>query len=57
MIYNGPKQIISTSGRFGLLQKVLEPDTRQCASEDVRPPKGVDYEIPRRLERGTKHFL
>ena len=32
-------------------------DTGWCASEDVGPPKGVDCEIPHRLEKGTKHFL
>ena len=31
-----------------------ESDTEQYVSED---PKGVDYEIPHWLERGTKHSL
>ena len=34
-ISNGPKRTISTSGGFGMLQMVLEPNTGQCASEDV----------------------
>ena len=36
---------------------VSETDTGQCASEDVRPPRGVHCEIQHRLERETKHFL
>ena len=32
---------------------VSEPDTGQCTSEDIRPRRGVDYEIPHQLERGT----
>ena len=55
MIRNGPKRTISTSGGFGLLQMVSESDTRQCASEDVEPLRGVDYEVLHQLERGTKH--
>ena len=31
---------------------VSEPDIRRCVSEDAGPRKGVDDEIPRRLERG-----
>ena len=42
---------------LGLLQMILEPDTGRCASEDVGPPRGVDREIPHRLERGMKHSL
>ena len=30
---------------------VLEPDTGQCASKDGGPQRGVDCEIPHRLER------
>ena len=36
---------------------VSKPDTRQCASEDPRSPRGVGCEIPYWLERGTKHSL
>ena len=36
---------------------VSEPGIEQCASEDVGSPRGVDCEIPHRLERGTKHSL
>ena len=57
MIRNGPKQTIFTSGGLKLLQMVSELDTGRCASEDVGSPKGVDCEIPHRLERGTKHSL
>ena len=32
---------------------VLEPGSGRCASEDVGPQKGVDCEIPHRLERGA----
>ena len=28
-----------------------------CSSEDARPPRGMDCEIPHRLERRTKHCL
>ena len=48
---------ISNSGGLGLLQMVLESDTGRCASEDAGPSRGVDCEIPHRLERGTKHSL
>ena len=48
---------ISASGGFGLLKIVLELDTEPCASENVGPPRGVDCEVPYRLERGTNHFL
>ena len=43
--------------KLGVLQLVSELDTGRCASKDVGPPRGVDCEIPRRLERGMKHFL
>ena len=57
-IRNGPKRTVLTSGGLGLLQIVSEPNTGQCASEDVgRTPRGVDFEIPHWLDRGTKHFL
>ena len=55
-IPNELKQTISASGGLELLQMVLEPDTGLCASEDVGRQE-VDCEIPRQLERGTKHFL
>ena len=48
-----PKRIISTSDGLGLLQMVLESDTERCANEDVGPRRGVDCEIPHRLERGA----
>ena len=57
MIRNGLKRAISASGGLGLLQMVSEPDTGRCANEDAGPPRGVDSEIPHRLERGTKHSL
>ena len=53
-IRNGPKQTISSSDGLDLLQMVSEPDT---TSEDARPPRGVNCEIPHRLEKGTKHSL
>ena len=55
-IRNWQKQTISVNGKLGLLQMVLEPDTGWCASKDAGP-RGVDCEIPHRLEMGTKHFL
>ena len=54
MIHNGPKRTISAGGRLRLLQMISEPDTGRCASEDIRHPRGVDCDIPHRLERGTK---
>ena len=51
------KKTISTRGGFGRLQMVLEPDTERCANKDLGPPRGVDCEIPHRLERGMKHSL
>ena len=57
MIYNGPKRTIFASGGLGLLQMISELDTRRCASKDTELPRGVDYEILHRLERGTKHPL
>ena len=36
---------------------VSELDTGRCASEDVGSAKGVDCEIPHRLEKGIKHSL
>ena len=56
-IRNEPKRTISTSGGFELLQMVLESDTGWCANQDARPLRGVDCEIPHRLERRTKHSL
>ena len=40
------KMTIYASGELRLLQIVLELDIGQCASENVRPPKRVDFEIP-----------
>ena len=57
MIFNGPKWIISANGEFGLLQMVLEPDTRKCVRENVGTPNGVDCEILHRLERGSEPSL
>ena len=57
MIRNGPKRTISASDRLELLQMVSEPDIGQCVSEDGGLPRGVDCEIPHRLERGTKHSI
>ena len=51
------KRTIYASGGLGLLQMVSEPNTRQCVSEDAGPPSGVDFEIPHRLEGGTKYSL
>ena len=50
---NGPKRTISASSGLELLQIVSDPVTEWCASEDARPLRGVDCEIPHRLERGT----
>ena len=52
-----PKRTISVSGGIEMLQMVLEPDTRRCASEDAGPRRGVDCEIPHQLEREMKHSL
>ena len=46
---SSPKKAISASGRLELLQMVSEPDTKQCANEDVEPQGGGSH----RLERGT----
>ena len=51
------KRTIFVSGGLGLLQMVSEPDIWQCASEEARPRRGVDCEIPHRLGRRTKHSL
>ena len=56
-IRNRPKRTISTSSELELLQMVSEPDTERCANEDAGPRRGVDFEIPHQLERGTKHSL
>ena len=37
-----PKRTISTSGGFGALQMVSEPDTGRCASLLAVPRRGVD---------------
>ena len=57
MIRKGPKWTLHASGGLGLLQIVSEPDIEHSASENVGPPCRVDYEIPHRLERRTKHSL
>ena len=46
-IRNGSKQTISTSG---VLQMILEPNTRQCVNEDFGLPSEVNCEIPHGLE-------
>ena len=51
------KRTILANGKLRLLQMVSESDTEQRASEDAGPPRGVDCEIPRRLERGTMHSI
>ena len=56
-IPNGPKRTISVRGGLGLLQIISEPDTGLCASEEAGLSRGVDCEIPPRLERGTKYSL
>ena len=56
-VHDEQKRTISSSDRLGLLQMVSEPDIGRCALEDVWAPKGVDCEIPRWLEKGTKPFL
>ena len=57
MIRNEPKQTISASGEVGLLQMVLESDTRRCANENADLPRGMDCEIPHRLKREMKTCL
>ena len=57
MMCNGSKWIISANGGLRVLQMVLEPNIRRCVNKDVGSPRGVDYEIPHRLERGTEHSL
>ena len=57
MIRNGLKRTITASYGLKLLQMVSESDTGQCGSEDAGPSRGVDCEIPHRLERGTMHSL
>ena len=36
---------------------ISELVTGKCASKDTGPSRGVDYEIPHQLERGTKKPL
>ena len=48
-----PKRTVSAGDKLVLLQIVLEPNTRQCASEDVEPQRRVACEIPHRLAMGT----
>ena len=35
-----PKKTIFASGGLGLLQMVLEPNTKRCANEEVEPRRG-----------------
>ena len=35
-----PKRTIFVSGRLELLQKVSEPDTKQCVIEEAEPRRG-----------------
>ena len=51
-----PKRTISANGRLGL-QILSELDIGQCASINAGNPRGMNCEIPHRLERGTKHSL
>ena len=44
-------------GGLGLLQMVSEPDTRGCASKDVRLPMRVDCEMSHQLKRKTKQNI
>ena len=57
MVYNRLKRVMYASGELELLQRVSEPDTRRCSSKDIETPRGLDCEIPHRLERGGKHSL
>ena len=54
-IRNRPKRTRFVNGGLELLQMISKPGFGWCASEDARPQRGVDCEIPHRLERGTKH--
>ena len=57
-ISNRSKRTVSASGGgLRLLQMVSKPGIGRCVSKDVGPSKEVDYEIPHRLEKGTKHSL
>ena len=62
MIHNGPKRTIFANGEFELLQMVLEPNTKRCASTDAGPQEGWRGEqgIPTRnealLTRVWKHL-
>ena len=47
------KVTIFACGGLRLLQMVSKLDTRQCASENAGAQRGVDCEIPHRLEGGT----
>ena len=51
------KMTISTSGRLELLQIVSKSDTKHSVSKEARSRRGVNSEIPYRLERKTKHFV
>jgi len=42
---------MSAGSGLGLLQMNTELITRRCASEDAWHSKGIDSEIPHRLER------
>ena len=56
MIHNAPKWTISASDGLELLQMVLEPVTRQCASKDAGPKEGGLCD-PRSVGEKIKHFL
>ena len=36
---------------------VLESDIGRCVSEDAKPLKDANYEIPHRLKRGNEAFI
>ena len=57
-----PMRILAPKGERGLhiggrVTNGIKARHQRCASEDDRPPRGVDCGIPHRLERRMKHFL
>ena len=46
-----PKGAMFASGGLGLLQIVSESDIGRYANEEARPRRGVDWEVPHRLEK------
>ena len=56
MMRNGPKQTISASGEFVMLQVVSEPNTGRCASEDAGP-QGGGWCDPTLVGEGNKTFF